>query len=74
VKNWFAGRYRPSGEHPVSVVRHSDEALGTFLALAGRQDLMVAVKLAAAEHAIEELLIAVGRLQMDNGPDGSGSA
>ena len=41
---------------------NSDEALGTFLALAGRQDLMVAVKLAAAEHAIEDLLVAVHQL------------
>lgn len=62
VKNWFAGRYGPSGEHLVSLTRHSDEVLGTFLALAGRQDLMVAVKLATAERAIEDLLIAVRQL------------
>ena len=62
VKNWFAGKYGPSGEHLVSLVRHSDEALETFLALAGLQDLMVAVKLAAAEQAIEELLRAVREL------------
>jgi hypothetical protein len=69
VKNWFAGRYGPSGVHLVSLVRHSDEALGTFLALAGRQDLMVAVKLATAERAIEDLLIAVRQLGA-HGPDG----
>lgn len=62
VKNWFASKYGPSGEHLVSLVKHSDEALGTFLALAGRQDLMVAVKLAAAEQAIEKLLMAVRQL------------
>jgi len=70
VKNWFAGRYGPSGDHLVSLARHSDEVLGTFLALAGRQDLMVAVKLAAAEHAIEELLVAVRQLGADDGPGG----
>ncbi|MCV2864392.1 hypothetical protein [Defluviimonas sp. WL0075] len=59
VKNWFAGRYGPSGAHLVSLARHSDEVLETFLAAAGRHDLMVAVKLAAAEDAIEELLVAV---------------
>ena len=69
VKNWFAGKYGPSGEHLVSLVRHSDEALGTFLALAGRQDLMVAVKLAAAEQAIEDLLTAVRQLGA-HGKDG----
>ncbi len=59
VKNWFAGKYGPSGEHLVSLVRHSDDVLGTFLAMAGREELMVAVKLIAAEQAIEELLEAV---------------
>jgi hypothetical protein len=62
VKNWFSGRYGPSGEHLVLLARHSDEVLETFLTAAGRQDLMVAVKLAAAEHAIEDLLKAVRQL------------
>ena len=62
VKNWFAGKYGPSGDHLVSLVRHSDAALGTLIALAGRQDLMVAIKLATAEQAIEDLLTAVRQL------------
>ena len=62
VKNWFSGRYGPSGQHLVALARHSDEVLGTFLAVAGREDLMVATKLVAAEQAITELLIAVRRL------------
>lgn len=65
VKNWFAGRYGPSGENLVALARHSDEVLGTFLALAGRQDLMVAMKLVAAEKAIEELLAAVREMRSD---------
>jgi hypothetical protein len=72
VKNWFSGRYGPSGEHLVSLVRHSDDVLGAFLSLAGRQDLMVAMKFAAAERAIEDLLMAVRKLRADDGPDGSG--
>ncbi|MDO5643803.1 MAG: XRE family transcriptional regulator [Paracoccus sp. (in: a-proteobacteria)] len=28
VKNRFAGRYGPSGEHLVALARHSDEVLG----------------------------------------------
>jgi hypothetical protein len=62
VKNWFSGRYSPSGEHLAALVRHSDEVLSTFLVMAGRQDLMVAIKLAAAEQAIIELLMAVRNL------------
>jgi len=65
VKNWFSGRYGPSGQHLVALARHSDEVLGTFLAMAGREDLMVAAKLVAAEQAITELLIAVRRLSDD---------
>lgn len=69
MKNWFAGRYGPSGEHLVALARHSDEVLGMFLAMAGREELMVATKLAAAEQAIEELLAAVRRLTVDDEPD-----
>jgi hypothetical protein len=65
VKNWFSGRYGPSGEHLAVLVRHSDEVLSTFLVMAGRQDLMVAIKLAAAEQAIMELLVAVRSLSGD---------
>ena len=59
VKNWFSGRYGPSGAHLAVLVQRSDEVLTTFLVMAGRQDLMAAVKLAAAEEAIIELLAAV---------------
>lgn len=65
VKNWFSGRYGPSGEHLVALARHSDEVLGAFLTMAGREDLLVATKLVAAEQAITELLIAVRRLSDD---------
>jgi len=79
VKNWFAGRYGPSGEHLAVLVRHSDDVLNAFLVMAGRQDLMVATKLAAAEQAISELLVAVQSLTRDsddgrtNGRPSSGS-
>ena len=67
VKNWFAGRYGPSGEHLAVLVRRSDEVLSTFLVMAGREDLMAAVKLAAAEKAIMELLDAVRSIANVNG-------
>ena len=66
VKNWFSGTYGPSGAHLIALARHSDEVLGTFLAMAGREDLMVAIKLAAAEDAISELLDAVRQLGGDD--------
>ena len=67
VKNWFAGKYGPSGEHLVALARHSDEVLGTFLAMAGRENLMVATKLVTAERAIAELLVEVRRLNGGSG-------
>ncbi|MDN2565210.1 hypothetical protein N1F89_03170 [Aquibium sp. A9E412] len=67
VKNWFAGKYGPSGEHLVALARHSDEVLGTFLAMAGRENLMAATKLVAAERAIAELLVEVRRLNGNSG-------
>ena len=65
VKNWFSGTYGPSGAHLIALSQHSDEVLATFLAMAGRDDLMVAVKLAAAEQALEELLEAVRQLSRE---------
>ncbi len=62
VKNWFSGTYGPSGMHLIALARHSDEVLCTFLAMAGREDLMVAIKLATAEEAIADLLDAVRQL------------
>ena len=63
----------PRGEHIVALVRHSDEVLGRFLAMAGREDLMVAIQLAVAEEAIADLLDAVRQLDGDTnqcGPNG----
>lgn len=69
AKNWFSGTYGPSGAHLIALARHSDEVLGSFLAMAGREDLMVAIKLAAAEDAISDLLDAVRQLGGDD-PNG----
>lgn len=65
MNSWFSGTCGPSGEHLVALARHSDEVLGTFLAMAGRDELKVAIKLVAAERAIAELLDAVRRLGGD---------
>jgi hypothetical protein len=68
VKNWFSGRYGPRGEHLAVLVQQSDEVLSAFLNMAGRQDLMAVVKLAAAERAIMDLLAAVRSItQVDEG-------
>jgi hypothetical protein len=40
VKNWWTGQNGPSGEHLITLARHSDEVLGAILALAGRQEIL----------------------------------
>src|SRR5580765_6756832 len=56
VKNWFAGTSGPSGRHLVAIARHSDEILEVFLALAGRHQFTVAMKVAEARARIATLL------------------
>lgn len=57
VKNWFAGKYGPSGEHLVGLMRHSDDVLQAVLELSGRGGLSRAVRIRRAEQIIRELLI-----------------
>ena len=38
AKNWIAGSHGPSGEHLISLMRHSDEVLAGLLSLAGREE------------------------------------
>jgi hypothetical protein len=52
----------------------SQTRVAAWSELAGRQDLMMAMKLAAAEHAVEELLMAVRKLRANGGPDGPSGA
>lgn len=73
VKNWFSGRYGPKGQHLAALVQRSDEVLSTFLVMAGREDLMAVVKLAAAEKAIMELLEAVRSIAQADDEDGTPS-
>ena len=63
VKNWLAEIRGPSGEHLVSLVRHSDLILQTVLSLAGRQHvadlqnlLELRNRLAEALHQIDASL------------------
>jgi hypothetical protein len=63
VKNWFDAKNGPSGENLVSLIRHSDEVLETVLALAGRQDLIVARKLTGAREKLKEMLAMIDDLQ-----------
>lgn len=67
AKNWFSGRYGPSGDHLVALARNSDEVLNAFLSMAGHRELVAATKLLAAEDVLVELLSLIRSL---NGRDG----
>lgn len=55
-------------------MQRSDEVLSTFLVMAGREDLMAPVKLAAAKKAIMELLEVVQSIaHVDDGEGGQNS-
>jgi len=56
VKNWLAGTYGPNGEHLIDLLRNSDEVLDAFLSLAGREQVIAAMKLVAARDAFAAAL------------------
>jgi hypothetical protein len=65
VKCWFSGAHGPSGAPLIALARTSGEVPGAFLAMAGREDLMLAIKSAAVQEAIADLRGAVRQLWGD---------
>jgi hypothetical protein len=63
VKTWLAGSHGPSGDHLVALVRNSDEVLKIFLLLAGRNENLLGVRLAALRSHL------VKTIQFIDGPD-----
>jgi hypothetical protein len=63
AKNWFSGRYGPSGEHLVALARNSDEVFSVFLAMAGRPEQLAAAKLMEPENVLSNALTAVRSLK-----------
>ncbi len=55
VKNWFAGHYGPSGDHLVTLIRHSDAVLTAMLSMAGRGELLINAKFDEIEKRLIEL-------------------
>ncbi len=55
AKNWIAGSHGPSGEHLISLMRHSDEVLIGLFTLAGRDEAIVALRLVEMRDRLEEI-------------------
>jgi hypothetical protein len=56
VKNWFAGRRGPRGEHLIALIRHSNGVLEIVLHLSGRESLIAAKALLDARNTLAEML------------------
>ena len=56
VKNWFAARRGPRGEHLLALIRHSNRVLEIVLQLADREQIIAAKMLLDARNALAEML------------------
>ena len=56
VKNWFAARHVPRGDHLIVLIRQSDQVLAAVLALAGRERLLVGLQVQVARTELARLL------------------
>jgi len=52
---WISGSHGPSGEHLVSLIRHSDAVLVSVFAMAGRSDSIVALELVELREKVEKI-------------------
>ena len=71
AKNWIAGSHGPSGEHLISLMRHSDEVLIGLLTLAGRGEAIVALRLVETRDRLEEVRQLID-VVLDGDGDGEG--
>jgi len=63
VKNWFDGNNAPSGDNLICLLRHSDSVLNAVLALAGREELLIASRLIEAHQTMRALVEEMDRLR-----------
>ena len=56
VKNWFAAKRGPRGEHLLALIRHSNGVLEIVLKLADREQIIAAKMLLDARNALAEML------------------
>jgi hypothetical protein len=59
VKNWFAGRRGPRGEHLLSLIQHSSAVLEAVLRLAGREQLIAGKMLLDVRSTLLAMLASI---------------
>ena len=60
VKNWMLGRFGPCGRHLMTLAQHSDQVLIAILAMAHRQDLILAGRAVDLRQRMLELVALIG--------------
>ena len=55
AKNWIAGSHGPSGEHLVTLMRHSDEVMTRLFVMAGRREAVIGFHLIQTRGRLEEI-------------------
>lgn len=62
VKNWFAGKNGPSGEHLVVLAQHCSHVLEAFLLLAARGDLITVTRIAEVKNQLKRISLLIDDL------------
>lgn len=52
VKNWFCGRYGPSGDHLMVLANHCDEVMEAIIRMTGRKTLLTGIRLVDLEKRL----------------------
>lgn len=64
VKNWFSGRYGPSGDHLMVLANHCDEVMEAIIRMSGRRRLLVGVRLDDVERRLSAALTLIREVEI----------
>ena len=56
AKNWLGGTRGPTGEHLLSLIRHSDAVLGAVLRFSGREALLPQLSLRDQRSGLVQII------------------
>ncbi|NTH16461.1 hypothetical protein G6L99_30560 [Agrobacterium rhizogenes] len=63
VKNWFSGRYGPSGDHLMVLANHCDEVMDAIIRMTGRKNLLVGIRLEDVERRLSAALALIREVE-----------
>jgi hypothetical protein len=65
VRNWFEARNGPSGDHLMTLMRHSDLVLQAVLELSGRRELVLVADLGRLKLQLQAVIQTIDNIQPD---------